>query len=253
MIRLRAASIHLGICLIIALIFSALVFGVWYPPPLDRATNVFTIFWIILAVDVTLGPLITFIIYNPKKKELKWDLCIVALIQLSALFYGVYTVYLSRPAYLVFNVDRFDLVQAKELTPEKFEQVSNEQFKRNPIFGYRIIAAKLPDDPEERSELMFSALNGGDDLPFLPKYYVEYKSELKTVKSHIASISDLHSFNPSQKNKIKNLEKKYMGVEVGFLAVKAPYENLTAIMDKKTGEVLKIVALQPWESSTNLQ
>jgi len=54
---------------------------------------------------VCLGPLLTLAVFDPKKKELKRDLSIILLIQLSALFYGIYTVSVARPAYIVFAVD----------------------------------------------------------------------------------------------------------------------------------------------------
>jgi len=60
---------------------------------------------LVLIVDVCLGPLLTLAVFDPKKKELKRDLSIILLIQLSALFYGIYTVSVARPAYIVFAVD----------------------------------------------------------------------------------------------------------------------------------------------------
>jgi hypothetical protein len=37
-----------------------------------------------------------------------------ALLQISALIYGVYIVYQARPAFIVFTIDRFEVVAANE-------------------------------------------------------------------------------------------------------------------------------------------
>jgi len=60
-------------------------------------------------VDVILGPLITLTVFNRSKprSELVRDLTVVGLIQLAALGYGLWTVFVARPVHLVFEYDRF--------------------------------------------------------------------------------------------------------------------------------------------------
>jgi hypothetical protein len=79
-----------------------------------------TQFLIVVTVDVILGPLITLAVFNRAKPwtELRRDLVIVALIQLSALGYGLWTVFVARPVHLVFEYDRFRVVHAVEVPPE---------------------------------------------------------------------------------------------------------------------------------------
>ena len=88
---------------------------VWYPRPLFEAAGGDRLIFILMAVDVTLGPLITLIIFKAGKRGLKFDLAVIASLQLAALVYGMHTVYLARPVYLVFTKDRFDLVSAADL------------------------------------------------------------------------------------------------------------------------------------------
>ena len=55
------------------------------------------LFLMMLGVDIILGPILTFIIYQKNKKSLKFDLFIIACIQISAIGYGVYSMYGGRP------------------------------------------------------------------------------------------------------------------------------------------------------------
>ena len=118
--RLKASSIHLGISLAIALLAALLVFGLWYPYPYREISGGRELFLILVAVDVILGPLMTLTIFNRSKPwpELRRDLAIVVLLQLAALSYGLWSVFVARPVHLVFEYDRFRVVHAVEVPPE---------------------------------------------------------------------------------------------------------------------------------------
>src|SRR3954447_23361508 len=121
--RLRASGLHLGISLCIAVTAALLVFAAWYPYPYREISGGRELFLLVTTVDVILGPLITFAIFNRSKprRELVLDLSVVACIQLAALGYGLWTVAVARPVHLVFEVDRLRVVHAidipDELTP----------------------------------------------------------------------------------------------------------------------------------------
>ena len=113
--KMKATFIHLGISVILALICYMIITNAWYPAPLFKATDVSKIFIMILAVDLVLGPLLTFIVYKKNKITLIMDLSVIALFQLSALGYGLYSVYEARPVWIAYVVDRFELVRVNEL------------------------------------------------------------------------------------------------------------------------------------------
>jgi hypothetical protein len=111
--RLRAAGMH--VCLSLT--------AVWYPQPYFMADGGWRVLQIIVLVDVVLGPLLTLIVFNRAKPELKRDLAIIAVIQIGALFYGAGTMYQYRPVFLaaaeqnLFTVNWPDLERAnKDLT-----------------------------------------------------------------------------------------------------------------------------------------
>jgi hypothetical protein len=244
-LRIRAALIHLAISTAIGLLTAVLVYLVWYPDKFSIAVNVSSIFIILLVVDICLGPLITFIIFNPKKKELKLDLAIVALIQMGALVYGVNTVFEGRPIYVVFNIDRFDLVRANDLSDEDLS-LADKEFQARPLWGVRYIIAVRPESPDERQKLLFDALDGKKDLPFIPKYYQPYENHLEYIKTKIRSLDELKIFNPDMSMNIDALKQKYSGL-AGYLPMRADSKDLTIILDFNSGQVVDVLELKPWQ------
>ena len=246
--RFQAFGGHFLGSVLVGLCSSALVFLFWYPWPLPLATGVTAIFIILLSVDVVIGPCITLIVFNPKKKELKRDLSIVLLLQVSALLYGIHTVFVARPVYYVFNNDRFDLVYANDLTPEKMDKVTDAHFKSTPWLTPEVIAARFPDNNEARSTLLFSAVRGGDDLPQLPQYYVPYADQKKQAQEHIHPLEELKLFNKERGNEIATLISKYSSIEngVGFLPLRGKVEDLSVIVRKDSAEVLEVKDFKPW-------
>lgn len=246
--RYQAFSYHLLASAGIGLCSAALVFLVWYPWPLPVATGVTAVFLTLLSVDVVIGPCITLIVFNPAKKDLKRDLAIIVLLQVCALLYGMHTVFIARPVYYVFNSDRFDLVFANDLTPDKLEKVTDPRFKSPPLLRPEIVAARTPSTSEERNSILFSAAVGGDDLPQLPQYYMPYVDQRQQVLERIRPLDALKPFNKEREDKVSALIGTYTSIMegVGFLPLRGKVEDLTMIVRKDTAEVLEIVALKPW-------
>ena len=96
--RLRASGLHFCISLCIAALAAMLVFFVWYPAYYREVSGGRDLFLILVAVDVVLGPLITLVIFNRAKPwpVLARDLAVIALLQLVALGYGMWTVFVAR-------------------------------------------------------------------------------------------------------------------------------------------------------------
>jgi len=246
--RWKAFGCHLLISASIALLSTMLVFLVWYAGPLATASGVKYIFLLLLFVDVCLGPIITLVVFNPKKKELKRDLAIVALIQLGALLYGLHTVFIARPAYMVFNVDRFDLVYANDLTKEKLQRAAKPEFQSLPWFGVKTIAAQSPQNAKEREELLFNALAGGADLPQRPEYYVEYTAERANAIRRAHPCEELKRFNKDRIPVVENLMAQYAEkkTDIKCLPLKGKVRDMTVILEQNTGNVLEIADLRPW-------
>lgn len=245
--RYQAFFIHLICSAMLASLIVALVYWVWYPGHLATATGVTEIFLIVLAVDVTLGPLLTLVVYNPKKTDLRRDLTVIVLLQLSALFYGLYTVGIARPVYMVFAVDRFELVYANDLTKEKLAEAP-AQYQSIPLWGQQWMVAQFPENEDEKSDILFSAAVGGDDLAQLPRYYHPYHEAKDLIINNLRPLARLKELNANDQAAYSKSMNEYIGRadKLAYLPLQGRSSDLAVLIDKQTAEVVQIVNLQPW-------
>lgn len=175
----RAAGIHLLCSLVVALVAAVLVFFLWYPYPYRALAGGQELFLLVMGVDVVCGPLLTAVLFNPRKprRELVRDLSMVALIQLAALGYGLHTVWLARPLYLVMEVDRFKVVTAPDLRDASLEALPlalQPHWAGRPV----VVGIRPPKDIEEKNKVMFDAIQGGPDYGERPDFFVPYEGEV---------------------------------------------------------------------------
>ena len=159
--RLRASGIHLGISLSIAVLAALLMFALWYPYPYREISGGRELFLIVVGVDVMLGPLITLAVFNraKPKAELRRDLALVGLIQLAALGYGLWTVFVARPVHMVFEYDRFRVVHAVDIPPELIQR-NRSEIEALPLNGPTLLALRPFRDGNEQMEMTMAALQG---------------------------------------------------------------------------------------------
>jgi len=222
----------------------AFMLTVWFPGPLFEAAGGDRLIFILVAVDVTLGPLITLIIFKAGKRGLKFDLSVIAALQLAALVYGMHTVYLARPVYLVFTKDRFDLVSASDLDPEDLEKVTRPEFAHLPLGRPRYIAAVPPSDLEARQKLLMASLQG-KDLQMHPQYYVPYEQEVPNALARAQPMEHILKRDPEGVQRaLRSAGRSQEAVK--FLPLRAKKADAVVLLDAKTGAPLDIVLVDPW-------
>lgn len=173
--RFVAAGGHLLISALLAAAAAGLVFGLWYPGPFRRLSGGQGLFWLIVSVDVVLGPLLTFVAFNRKKGwlHLRRDLALIAALQLVALIYGLHTVYAVRPVAIVFEVDRFRVVSAQEVYSAELTQAPAE-YRRLPLTGPWLLSLREAKDSAEKSDALLMALEKGIDMGQRPRFWQPY-------------------------------------------------------------------------------
>lgn len=166
--RSIAAALHLLASLAIASLAAVLVFFVWYPYPYREVAGGRELFLLIVAVDLVVGPVLTFVVFNRSKprQELWRDLSIIGVLQLAALCYGLWTIFLVRPVYLVHEVDRFRVVTAADIDPASLPQALPE-FQKIPLFGISVIGVRKARDSDEMMRAIDSAI-AGKDIGMMP-------------------------------------------------------------------------------------
>jgi len=202
---LKASFIHLLFSVLVAAFAAALVFLVWYPAPYSELAGGKELFFLVVGVDVICGPLFTLILFNSAKpkQELWRDLGFVAIIQLAALGYGIYNVWVARPIFLVMEIDRFKVVAAPDLDSivAKTELVKLPLLlKSNFLSGPVVVAIREPVNAQERKEVLFESIQGGRDYALRPNFYLPYEGD--AAKKSLSKARPLALFlekQPSQK------------------------------------------------------
>jgi hypothetical protein len=247
MTRWKAALIHLSISVAIGLISVALIFGVWYPRPYSNAAGANELVVLLLGVDVVLGPLLTLVVFRAGKKGLRFDLAMIALVQICAFSYGMSVVVRARPAFVVGAIDRFTLVLANDLDPRDLAKTSNPQFRAPPWTGPRVVGAELPTDTNLRNELAFSGA-GGKDIEKFPRYYVDYSRVAAQLLAHARPLDALRQKHPESTPTIDAWLHDHArdAASVMWVPMNSQRISLTMLLDRGTGDVLDALPIDPW-------
>lgn len=241
--RLKFFLSHLSISLLIALLVVGLVFFVWYPAPLAQAVDVTQIFLMLIAIDVIIGPILGFIVYKEGKKTLKMDLSVIIILQLIALGFGVHSIEQGRPAWIAYNVDRFELIRKNEIMDEHIEKAP-PQYQQPSWFKPQYVGVEFAQDTNTRNDDMFAEVMGGISLAQKPERYVDFSEATTQLKQRAKSLDMLKQYNDAQQ--VERIVSKYPQA-TGFVPLKANAVDMTVLINKEKGEVVKIVDLRPWK------
>jgi len=238
--RWQASGTHLLISVAIAATVIAIMLGGWYPGPLFQAAGGTGMLYILVSVDVMLGPLLTLVVFKSGKRGMKFDLAVIGLVQAAALSYGVHVVFLARPAFIVFVKDRFELASAVDVEPEALAAAKYPQFRSPGWRGPQLAAADMPTDPKERDKLIDAAL-AGFDLQNFPRYYVPYAERTREVLAAAMTIAHLRATEPASAKEVD----KYLADsgtredDVRALMLRTRFAWLVMLLDPKTAQPVK--------------
>ena len=200
--RVRAAVLHLGASVLMASLAALLVFMVWYPSPFAALTQVGPVFWMLVGIDIVVGPALTLVIAKPTKPraELIRDLSVIAALQLAALGYGLHSVAAARPVALVFEVDLLRLVTANEIDDSTLAEAP-AKLRVLSWSGPRLMAVAKPTDPDEQLRTIELGLSG-IPLAALPRYWRDYASYADKAWQKSRPVSHLLAKYPQLKRDV---------------------------------------------------
>lgn len=196
--KIRAGAIHLGITFCVVLLAAILVFGLWYPYPYSEISGGKTLFMLVSVVDLTIGPLITFIVYSTRKplREMRMDFAIIGILQSIALAYGLWTVFVARPVYLVYEYDRMHVIHAVDIEPESLSKAPSS-LQKLPITGPKLIALRTFTDPSEQFDATMNAL-AGIPLSTRTDLWQPYANQTESVLKNAKSATELSERFPDR-------------------------------------------------------
>ncbi len=245
--RLQAAAIHLAASVVGTGLVALLTLLVWYPGELARLGGVLHILMLVVVVDVVLGPVITFIVFDTRKPELARDLLIVAALQVAALGYGAHTVFAGRPVYLAFNAERLDLVYAPDIAAENLARGEASGHGRLPLLGPKLVAAVMPTDPAAAAKIVTDALRGSDDIQYLPEHYRPLESQKQALLAALRPMESLKAATPRSAAEVDALLRDAAArpAGAGYLPLVSSGDAAVAVFDRASAELLTIRLLRP--------
>lgn len=230
---------HMLASLCMGMIGLIIIYGWWYPTPLATATGANKLILMLILIDIIIGPLLGFIVYKEAKKRLNFDLACIIALQLAAFSYGIWHIADGRPAWIVFNTDRFELVRNNEVMQE--EQISPKKFIvawDGPQYVGILPAKKL----DQKNNDLFIEVLSGVKLSQFSSRYVELNKLEKYIKKSAKKVEQLKKYNSVdliQATLYRYPEVKY------YLPLTASNRDTSVLLDQYY-KIVKIVDLKPW-------
>jgi hypothetical protein len=242
--RARASGIHTGLSLLVATLAAALVFLIWFPWPFRIVSGGQDLFLLIMSVDVILGPLLTFAVFNRSKPraELVRDLLVVISLQLGALVYGLYTVYLARPVVVAFETDRLRVVTHAQVQHDQLLEARPE-FSQLSLTGPQLVGTREANDNEKFKSIEQSLQ--GVDVSMRPSYWVSYAESKDRALNRARGIDTLRKQYPQRAAEIDAAIARTGRVEnaLRFLPLQARNLGWSCLLDAQSGEPVGYVPL----------
>lgn len=240
--RIRAGAIHLSISCFIAGCVAFVVFGIWYPYPYREVSGGIELFALVAVIDLILGSLITLIAFNNKKPMvvLQRDLIVIVVIQLLALSYGLWTVFLARPVHLVFEGDRYRMVSAVDVPAELLSKTPMG-IDALPVGGPTALSLRPFRNSGERMDATLAAMQGLQ-LGVRPDLWQLYSAAIPEVLRIARPVSELKLRFPNHMTMIDKSINKYHA-DLLYLPLIGRDTFWTALLDPNNAEVIEILPL----------
>ncbi len=241
----RAFLIHLSLSATIVGIVCALIFFAWYPQPYFDIVGAGSVLKVLIGVDLIVGPLLTLILYKPNKPGLIFDLSVIATVQLVALIYGTTVIYQERPYYLVFAVDRFEILARTEVDPAV---VPDNLLREKPFIGPIIAVALFPESEAERQQLLEDTFAGMPDIERRPEYWDIYAPHSTQIMQRATPLATLAEERPDARKKIEAfIRSRGNAEELVGIPVIGKMNVSCFVLNKTTQLPIGVIDFDPWE------
>lgn len=247
--RYAATAFHFAVSLFIFLVLVGVLLFSWYPSPYFSASGGWQGLRLVAAVDLVLGPLLTFILVKKGKsrRELVLDIGLVVLVQLSALGWGIKAVYEQRPVAVVFLDSSFYTVPALAITSQGLDLELLDAFgEEQPVLVY----ADRPEEGEEY-ERFARAVNEDRIPPHEQTWlYRPLSDNFSAVVRSTLNIDEIIAANADMKAELEQLLDR-TGTELDdnyYLALTSRYRNIVLVFDA-AGHLLGSVGA-PYKTGT---
>lgn len=230
--KATAFAVHLGLSACAVAVLAALMVGVWYPPPYFMLDGGWQVLRLILLVDVVLGPLMTLIVFDRAKKELKRDLAVIVALQLAAFAYGAWVMHAYRPAFLVFAESAFYTANWRDIrraTPDASLAEALAARAPAPLPVY----LELPADRRQRARLFEAMTAGGPAVTHYGNLYRRLDTfNFERIARGAVDIDVLARGDPTIAAELARVRAAQSGRQLAFIALNCRYGMVMLVFDR---------------------
>lgn len=196
------------------------------------------IFLLVIGIDVVLGPLLTMAVFKPGKKYLKFDLAVIAMLQMFALTYGVNTLLEGRPVFIAALGDQYQVIQASELTDANLAKGKTKLSWWGPV----LVGTLEPTDKHDVSTVIAMRAAGGS-RGHLPHLHIPYERMSAEILEKAQEVSVLKENNPEKLIEIEEWLRGHNVAEskVKFQTIKISASKFAIIIDAKSAKIIGIM------------
>ena len=250
--RYQASAVHL---LLSILVFSALVavmYWFWYPGKLFFMDGGWQGLKLVAMVDLVLGPALTLIVFNPAKKSLKFDLAMIALLQIGALAYGFYATYQQRPVAIVYTEGAFTTLSHSDYQSAN-EQLRAKQQQPQSIdaFGPHqpVVVYTTPHNDITFSAYLESILNDYPEQRERSDEWFAVSEKLEELQTLALDQPGLQAAGLAKYFEVTAQSDRFVEQTYAAFPFAARYANGYTVMDLTTGELVEFIDAQQLEAT----
>jgi hypothetical protein len=240
--KLGAFGAHLLLSIVVFLAIIALTVWLWYPPPFFWIDGGLQVTLLAAAVDIVAGPLLTLVVYRPKKPTLAMNLTVIAAVQAAALAWGVQVLYAQRPvlaAFIGHQQNRFFPVTEEQARGGKrsLDELRALSAARPPL-----VFIDLPDNDAEAVRLLTSA--GESVLRQSDRFRAIDGERLQRIVQASRTAKNYEVLAPDMAAAMKRFVAEHGGdaEAFAFVPVVGRFGNAMLALSRRDGSVIDVVA-----------
>ena len=244
--RSRLFLIRLAVSAALLLLAFSLVRLLWYPGAFFTVSGLGTQLLVLALAVFLLGPALSAFVYRPGKKNLAFDLGVLAVLEISAVVAALAVFYLRQPTFAVFAVDRFEAVALREVDRDK---LALSGIKGRAAHAPRLVYARMPTDPDVKSRLIDETLMQGlADIDRRPEFWRPYTEGIRNVRTAAVPLQNLLAAGDRRAANVARWLSRtnFDAAELAYLPLRGRAGDATLILHASIGYPVATLAVDPW-------
>ena len=218
----------------------------WFPGDYFVLSGIGKLLLVLVAVNLVVGPGLSTLLYKPGTWGLKFDLVLIACVEIFILGWALVEIDERRPAFAVFAIDRFEAVMRSEVD---LSQLADSRLATSPGFAPRLIYAELPTDAEVMSQLIDDTVFlGKKDIDRRPEFWKPYTAGISTLQAVARPLEHFLTPNDRRAGPIRRWLARHRAEAQDYvsLPLRARSGDGIMIIHADIGYPAGVLAVDPW-------